>query len=111
MKRAMTEVRSLIVAGWKIPAVTLAVVVALSQVADGLAYQLAHGHGIEANPGAATFITAYGPMAMLAFKLVAAVILGVGSYALLRRGRGFQLMSLLALVGFIGCLSELRVLV
>ena len=68
MKRAMTEMRSLVVAGWKIPAVTLAIVVALSQVADGLAYQLAHGHGIEANPGAATFITAYGPMAMLALQ-------------------------------------------
>ena len=110
MNRAMTGIRSM-VAVWQIPAVTLAVVVALSQVADGLGYQLAHGHGIEANPGAATFISAYGPMAMLAFKLVAAVILGLGSYALLRRGRGFQMMSWLAVVGFIGCLSELRVLV
>ena len=50
-------------------------------------------------------------MAMLAFKLLAAVVLGVGSYALLRRGRGFQLISWLAVIGFIGCLSELRVLV
>ncbi len=105
----MTEIRSL-VAGWQVPAVTLAIVVALSQVADGLAYQLAHGHGIEANPGAATFISAYGPMAMLAFKFVTAVVLGLGSYALLRRGRGFEMMSWLAVVGFIGCLSELRVL-
>ena len=30
----------------------LAVLVGLSQVADGLAYQLAQGHGTELNPGA-----------------------------------------------------------
>jgi hypothetical protein len=89
----------------------LAVLVGLSQLADGLAYQLAQGHGSELNPGAATVITTLGPMAMLAIKIAAALILGLGSFALLQQGRGRRVIPWLAVVGFFGCLTELRALI
>jgi hypothetical protein len=86
---------------------TLALVVALSQLADGLAFQLAHGHGTELNPGAATVFDAFGPTTVLAFKIIAAVVLGVGSYALLSHQRGRSAIAWLAVFGFVGCLTEL----
>lgn len=86
---------------------TLAFVVALSQLADGLAFQLAHGHGTELNPGAATVFDAFGPTTVLAFKIVAAIVLGIGSYALLRHQRARAAVAWLAVFGFVGCLTEL----
>jgi hypothetical protein len=86
---------------------TLAILVALSQLADGLAYQLAHGHGTELNPGAAAFITAYGPTSILVVKVVTSLLLGFGAYALLRRGKGRRVIAWLAVVGFVGALTEL----
>jgi hypothetical protein len=85
----------------------LALVVALSQLADGLAFQLAQGHGRELNPGAATIFDAFGPTTVLVFKIVAAVVLGIGSYALLRHQRARAAVAWLAVFGFVGCLTEL----
>ena len=90
---------------------TLALIVALSQLADGLAYLLAHGRGTELNPAASTLIDAFGPPAMLAFKTGAALVLGLGSLALLRRHRGRQMVAWLAVIGFFGCLTELHALI
>jgi hypothetical protein len=95
----------------KFGTMTLALVVALSQLADGLAYQLAHGHGTELNPGAATVIATFGPMTILAIKVAAAVIVGMGASALLRHDRARQFVVWLAVAGFVGCLSELAALV
>jgi hypothetical protein len=95
----------------EIRSMILAVLVGLSQLADGLAYQLAQGHGRELNPGAATVITTLGPMAMLAIKTGAALILGLGSYALLQHGRGRRVIPWLAVVGFFGAFTELRALI
>jgi hypothetical protein len=86
---------------------TLPLVVALSQLADGLAFQLAQGHGRELNPGAASIFDAFGPTTVLAFKIVAAVVLGIGSYALLRHHRARAAVEWLAVIGFVGCLTEL----
>ena len=86
---------------------TLAFLVALSQLADGLAFQLAQGHGTELNPGAATVFVAFGPTTVLVFKIVAAIVLGIGSYALLRHQRARSMVAWLAVFGFIGCLTEL----
>ena len=89
---------------------TLAILVALSQLADGLAYQLARGHGTELNPGAAMVITSFGPTSILVVKVAAALILGLGSFALLRRDKARGLVTWLAVIGFIGCLTELYAL-
>jgi hypothetical protein len=89
---------------------TLAIVVALSQLADGLAYQLVHGRGTELNPGAATVIAAYGPGTVLMVKVIAALVVGIGAYAMLRRDKGRRMVAWLAVIGFIGCLSELLAL-
>jgi hypothetical protein len=86
---------------------TLAILVALSQIADGLAYQLAQGHGTELNPGAATVIASYGPLVILGVKMAAAVVLGVGAYAMLRRDKGRSALTWLAVIGFVGCFTEL----
>ncbi len=86
---------------------TLALLAALSQLADGLAFQLANGHGMELNPGAATMNGAFGPMTILVMKVATAIILGIGSYALLRRGRGRRLVLWLAVVGYVGAITEL----
>ena len=86
---------------------TLAILVALSQLADGLAYQLAQTHGTELNPGAATVINAYGPLVILAIKVAAAAVLGIGAYAMLRRDKGRRVVVWLAVIGFVGCFTEL----
>lgn len=86
---------------------TLAILIALSQLTDGLAYQLAHGHGRELNPGAALFISTFGPTSILGVKIVTALLLGFGSYALLRRDKGKRIVAWLAIVGFVGALTEL----
>lgn len=83
---------------------TLPLLVALGQLADGLAYQLAHGNGTELNPAAALLIGAFGPFAILAVKIAGGAVLGVGALAL-RRHRRF--VSWLAILGFIGALTEL----
>ena len=90
-------------AGWGMRAMTLAILVALSQLADG--------HGTELNPGAATIFDAFGPTTVLIFKVVAAIVLGIGSYALLRHQRARTAIAWLAVVGFVGCLSELIAIV
>lgn len=87
--------------------ITLALLAALSQLADGLAFQLANGHGVELNPGAALMIGEFGPAAILLVKVVTAIVLGVGSYALLRRDRGRRVVVWLAVIGFVGAFSEL----
>jgi hypothetical protein len=81
--------------------VTLAILVALGQVADGLAYQLARGHGVEANPGMAGL----DPGLILAIKLAGGLVLAIGSFALVRRNRT-RLVSWIAVVGFVGALTE-----
>ncbi len=86
---------------------TLALLAALSQLADGLAYQLANGHGVELNPGAALMIGGFGPTTILLVKVVTAIVVGIGSYALLRRNRGRRVVAWLAVIGFIGAFSEL----
>ena len=86
---------------------TLALLAALSQLADGLAYQLANGHGVELNPGAALMIGGFGPTTILFVKVVTAVVVGIGLYALLRRNRGRRVIAWLAVIGFIGAFSEL----
>jgi hypothetical protein len=90
---------------------TIALLAALSQLADGLAFQLANGHGIELNPGAATMNGAFGPMTILLMKVATAIVLGVGSYALLRRDRGRRLVLWLAVIGYVGAFSELLAVV
>jgi hypothetical protein len=87
--------------------VTLAILLALSQIADGLAYQLAQGHGTELNPGAATVIASYGPVVILAIKVAAAAVLGIGAYAMLRRDKGRNAVAWLTVIGFVGCFTEL----
>jgi hypothetical protein len=82
-------------------------VAALSQLADGLAYQLAVGHGVELNPGAALMSGAFGPTTVLLVKVATAIALGVGSYALLRRQRGRRVVAWLAVIGYVGALTEL----
>ena len=78
---------------------TLAIVVALSQLADGLAYQLVHGRGTELNPGAATVIAAYGPGTILVVKVIAALVTGArariipGSRAQGPRSRGSRVTA------------------
>jgi len=88
----------------------LAIVAALSQLADGLAYQLAQGRGTELNPGAATMIAAYGPGTILLVKVIAAFIIGIGAYAMLRRDHGRRMVAWLAVIGFVGCFTELLAL-
>jgi hypothetical protein len=89
---------------------TLALLAALSQLADGLAYQLADGHGVELNPGAAMVIGTFGPETILLVKIVTAIVVGIGSYALLRRNRGRRFVAWLAVIGFVGAFTELLAL-
>lgn len=86
---------------------TLALLAALSQLADGLAFQLANGHGVELNPAASMMNGAFGPTTILLIKLATAVVVGVGSYVLLRRNHGRRVVLWLAVVGYIGAFSEL----
>jgi len=87
---------------------TLPLLVIAGQLADGLAYQLAHGHGIELNPGMALLIAVFGPHAILCVKAAAGLVLGLGSVALDRHER---LVTWLAVAGFVGAVSELLALV
>jgi hypothetical protein len=87
---------------------TLPLLVIAGQLADGLAYQLAHGNGIELNPGMAVLIAGFGPLAVLGVKVAAGVVLGVGAMAL---GRHRRLATWLAVIGFIGAGSELLAVV
>jgi len=89
---------------------TLALLAALSQLADGLAYQLADGHGVELNPGAAVMIGSFGPTTILLVKVGTAIVVGIGSYALLRRNRGRRFVTWLAVIGFVGAFTELLAL-
>ena len=83
---------------------TLPLLVIAGQMADGLAYQLAHGNGTELDPAMALFIGVIGPFAILGIKLVGAIVLGYGSMALDRHRR---LVTWLAVAGFVGAGSEL----
>lgn len=83
---------------------TLPLLVIAGQMADGLAYQLAHGNGTELNPAMSLLIGLFGPLAIIGVKLVGAIALGYGALALYRHRR---LVTWLAVVGFIGAGSEL----
>jgi fluoride ion exporter CrcB/FEX len=52
-------------------------------------------------------ITAFGPETMLVVKIVAAVILAIGSMALIQRNRARSAIAWLAVIGFVGCFTEL----
>jgi hypothetical protein len=86
----------------------LPLLVIAGQLADGLAYQLAHGRGVELNPGMALFITAFGPLAALAIKVAGGLVLGLGAVAL---NRHRSLVTWFAVAGFVGAGSELLALV
>ncbi len=88
---------------------TLPSLVFLGQVADGLAYQLADGHGTELNPGMALIIAAFGPPAILGVKLAIGFALGVVALALLDRHR--VLVTWVAVAGFVGAGSELLAII
>lgn len=81
--------------------ITLPILVFLGQVADGLAYRVAYGRGVELNPLAAAIDD---PTALLLLKTGAGLILGLGSWVLVRRGRRTT-VTCLALIGFVGALS------
>jgi hypothetical protein len=87
---------------------TLPLLVIAGQMADGLAYQLAHGSGTELNPAMAMFVSVFGPFALVGIKLVGAIALGFGAMALDRHQR---LVTWLAVAGFVGAASELLALI
>jgi hypothetical protein len=87
---------------------TLPALVFLGQAADGLAYQLAHGHGTELNVGMAVLIAAFGPPAVLGVKLAAGLYLAVCAHVLQRHR---TVVVWLAVAGFLGAGSELLALV
>jgi hypothetical protein len=82
--------------------------VVAGQLADGLAYQLARGHGVELNPGMAVLITASGPHAIIVVKAAFGLVLGIGAKALERHR---SVVAWLAVAGFVGAASELLALV
>jgi hypothetical protein len=71
--------------------------VLLGQVADGLAYRLAIGHGTELGP-----LGALDPGLVLVVKMLAGAVLAIGVYALRRPTLGLWL----ATAGFFGALTE-----
>jgi len=83
---------------------TLPLLVVAGQLADGLAYQLAHGRGTELNPGMALLILVFGPHAILAVKAAAGIVLGVGAAALHSHP---SLVTWMAVAGFVGAATEL----
>lgn len=83
---------------------TLPLLVIAGQLADGLAYQLAHGNGTELNPAMDALIAVFGPLAILGVKVVGALALGYGAIALRRHPR---LVTWIAVVGFLGAGTEL----
>jgi hypothetical protein len=87
---------------------SLPLLVIAGQLADGLAYQLAHGHGTELNPAMALLIGGFGPLAVLGVKVAFGLILGLGAMAL---DRHRTLATWLAVAGFVGACSELLALV
>jgi hypothetical protein len=87
---------------------TLPLLVIAGQLADGLAYQLAHGNGTELNPAMDLFIGVFGPFAILGIKVVGAIVLGYGAMAL---DRHRHLVTWLAVAGFVGAGSELLAVV
>ncbi len=87
---------------------TLSLLVVAGQVADGLAYQLANGHGVELNPGMALLIGVAGPHAILALKTVFGLVLGIGAKALDRHP---HVVAWLAVAGFVGAMTELLAVV
>lgn len=87
---------------------TLPLLVIAGQMADGLAYQLAHGNGTELNPAMDVIIGVFGPLAILGVKLIGAVVLGFGAMALDRRRR---LVTWMAVAGFTGAGTELLAVV
>jgi hypothetical protein len=78
------------------------------QLADGLAYQLAHGNGAELNPAMDLLIAVFGPFAILGIKVVGAIVLGYGAMAL---GRRRPLVTWMAVAGFVGAGTELLAVV
>jgi hypothetical protein len=87
---------------------TLPLLVIAGQLADGLAYQLAHGNGAELNPAMDLLITVFGPFAILGVKVVGAIVLGYGAMAL---GRRRHLVTWMAVAGFVGAGTELMAVV
>lgn len=83
---------------------TLAWLVGLSQIADGLSWPLAFGHGSELNPLALSLFGAGGLGMLWALKALAALALALGVLAYPRRGR---LFLWLGIIGYVGCLSNL----
>jgi len=90
------------------PSPTLPLLVIAGQLADGLAFQLAHGHGIELNPGMALLIGVIGPHAILVVKTALGLVLGLGATALERHR---TLVLWLSVAGFVGAVTELAAMV
>ena len=86
---------------------TVPALLVLSQLADALSWPLALGHGTELNPLAAALLAAGGLAAVLAVKGLAAAALGLGAAAYPHRR---SLWLWLALVGYVGALSNLAAL-
>jgi hypothetical protein len=84
--------------------VTVALLAALGQVADALSFPLALGHGVELNPVATALLAAGGLGLVWAVKGLAAAALGVSAHRLPHRR---TVWLWLAVVGFVGCLSNL----
>jgi hypothetical protein len=87
---------------------TLPLLVVAGQLADGLAYQLAHGNGTELNPAMALLIAGFGPLTTLGVKVAAGLVLAFGAMALDRHRR---LVTWIAVAGFVGAGSELLALI
>jgi hypothetical protein len=84
--------------------VTLPLLVLVGQLADGLAYQLVVGRGVELNPG----MGGLDPTVVLALKVTGGLVLAIGSIALVRRHR--RLVAWLAVAGFVGAWTEVAAL-
>jgi hypothetical protein len=87
---------------------TLPLLVFAGQLADGLAYQLAHGRGTELNLAMARLVVDFGPQAILVVKLAAGLALALGAMPLMARHR--SLVTWFAVAGFLGAGSELLAL-
>ena len=83
---------------------TVPALLVLSQLADGLSFGLAIGHGSELYPIGAALLAAGGLGLVWAVKGVAALACGLGAATMPDRR---SLWLWLALVGFVGTLSNL----
>jgi hypothetical protein len=83
---------------------TIPALLALSQIADLLSFPLALGHGVEGNPLAAWLLVAGGFGTLAVLKSLAAVALGLSAHLYPKRR---TLWLWLAVVGYVGCLSNL----